>query len=100
VYVATEKDKGSQERVVKRSEAVSRRSKEESEWYSVEVGILTGSSLVWGGGRWGLAEFRVDKGDVRVGEVKDKRKDTDGVRMEHGGSEVTVTMSDEECDRC
>jgi hypothetical protein len=35
VYVATEKDKGSQERVVKRSEAASRRSKDESERYSV-----------------------------------------------------------------
>jgi hypothetical protein len=46
VYVATEKEKGSQEKVVKRSEVVSRRSKEESEWYSIEVGILTGSSLV------------------------------------------------------
>jgi hypothetical protein len=46
VYIATEKDKGSQERVVKRSEAVSRRSKEKSEWNPVEVCILTGSSLI------------------------------------------------------
>jgi hypothetical protein len=99
VYVTTEKDKGSQERVAKRSEAVSRRSKEESEWYPVKVSILTGSSLVGGGG-WGLAEFRVDKGDVRVGDVKDEKKETDRVRMKHGGSEVTVTMSEEECDRC
>jgi hypothetical protein len=35
VDVATEKNKGSQERVVKRAETVTRRSGEESEWYSV-----------------------------------------------------------------
>jgi hypothetical protein len=35
VDVATEKNKGSQERVVKRAETVTRRSEEESEWYSV-----------------------------------------------------------------
>jgi hypothetical protein len=99
VYVATEKDKGSQERVVERSKAATKRSKEESEWYPVKVGILTISRLAGRGGR-GLAKFRVDKGDVRVGDVKDKKKETDGVRMKHGGSEVTVTMSEEECDRC
>jgi hypothetical protein len=45
VYIATEKDNGSQEREVKRSEAVSR-SKEKSEWNPVEVCVLTGSSLI------------------------------------------------------
>jgi hypothetical protein len=53
--------------VVKRSETVTRRSEEESEWYTVEVGILTSSSLVRG--RRGLAEFRGVEVDVRVGEV-------------------------------
>jgi hypothetical protein len=36
VYIAAE-DEGSQERVVKRSEAVLRRSKEKSEWDAVKV---------------------------------------------------------------
>jgi hypothetical protein len=35
VYIATEKNKGSEERVVERTETVTRRSKEEGEWYSV-----------------------------------------------------------------
>jgi hypothetical protein len=30
-----------------------------------------------------VAEFRVDKGDVGVGEVKGKKKETDKVKMKH-----------------